>query len=116
MKLCSPPFAQLPQAPKQWYDTRDDVTKMNANKLTPKQERFCQTYVETGNATKAYRTAYDIAEKKPATVNRKANELLDHGKIPAKISAPQSERHATHEYTLDRIVRTYEEDCALVHE
>jgi phage terminase small subunit len=32
---------------------------MMTDKLTPKQERFVQAYIETGNATEAYRQAYD---------------------------------------------------------
>lgn len=53
--------------------------------LTPKQEAFCLAYIETGNASEAYRRAYDVGEAtKPETVNRKAKELLDNGKIAAR--------------------------------
>ena len=45
--------------------------------LTPKQHAFCFAYMETGNATLAYRRAYDAQYMKPATVNRKAKELLE---------------------------------------
>lgn len=54
-------------------------------KLTPKQEMFCLTYLETGNASAAYRSAYNIAKMKSGTVNRKAKELLDNGKITARL-------------------------------
>ena len=57
-----------------------------AKKLTPKQEAFCLSYIETGNASEAYRQAYDVGLKtKPETVNRKAKELLDNGKITARV-------------------------------
>ena len=29
------------------------------NKLTTKQEKFCKSFIETGNATEAYRRSYD---------------------------------------------------------
>ena len=44
-------------------------------RLTPKQEAFCLAYVETGNASEAYRRAYNAENMKPATVNRKAKML-----------------------------------------
>ncbi len=59
--------------------------------MTPKQEAFCLAYVETGNASEAYRRAYDAARMKPGTVNRKAKELLDNGKITARIDELRSE-------------------------
>lgn len=53
--------------------------------LTPKQENFCLAYLETGNASEAYRRAYDCEEAKPETVNRAAKELLDNPKIAARL-------------------------------
>lgn len=53
--------------------------------LTVKQEAFCLAYLETGNASEAYRRAYDAVKMKPATVNRKANELISDGKITARL-------------------------------
>jgi hypothetical protein len=55
--------------------------------LTPKQEAFCLAYLEAGNASEAYRHAYDAACMAPATVHRKAKALLDNGKIAARLSA-----------------------------
>ncbi len=55
-------------------------------KLTQKQERFCLAYVEGMTASDAYRKAYDAKRMKPETVNRKAKELLDNGKITARIA------------------------------
>lgn len=40
---------------------------------------------EAGNASEAYRRAYDAGKMKAATVNRKAKELMDNGKITARI-------------------------------
>lgn len=58
--------------------------------LTPKQEAFCLAYIETGNATESYRRSYDVSRMKPASINRKAKELMDNGIIAARISELQS--------------------------
>lgn len=52
--------------------------------LTPKQENFCLAYLETGNASEAYRRAYNTARMKTATIQRKAKELLHSGPIAAR--------------------------------
>jgi hypothetical protein len=54
--------------------------------MTPKQEKFCAVYVAIGNATEAYRQTYDTARMKPQTVNRKAKELVDNGKVAARLA------------------------------
>ena len=56
-----------------------------SQKLTQKQEDFCLAYIETGNATEAYRRAY-----KPKTANqnslwRMANRILDNVKVKSRI-------------------------------
>ena len=64
--------------------------------MTPKQEAFCLAYIETGNASEAYRRAYNAENMKPETVNRKAKDLLDNGKIRARLAElrePILERH-----------------------
>jgi phage terminase small subunit len=53
--------------------------------LTPKQEAFCLAYIETGNASEAYRRAYDASRMKPETINRAAKKCLDNGKIGTRL-------------------------------
>ena len=69
--------------------------------MTPKQERFCESYIETGNASEAYRQAYGAANMKAATINRRAKELMDNGKITARIEALQLIHSKRHNITLD---------------
>lgn len=69
-------------------------------KLTPKQESFCYKYIETGNASKAYRQSYDTENMKPASINRKAKELLDNGKIAARIITLYEASQKRHEVTV----------------
>lgn len=77
--------------------------------LTPKQEAFALAYVETGNASEAYRRAYDAEKMKPATVNRTAKELLDNPKIAARIEELQSGHAERHKLTVDDLLRELEE-------
>ncbi|MCL5286301.1 MAG: terminase small subunit [Nitrospirae bacterium] len=59
--------------------------------LTPKQEKFCLEYLECGNASKAYRASYTTDKMKDATIHRKAYELLQNGKIAARIDGLRAE-------------------------
>ena len=53
--------------------------------LTSKQETFCLAYLETGNASEAYRQSYDSSKMKSETVNRNAKAMLDNNKIAARL-------------------------------
>jgi phage terminase small subunit len=68
--------------------------------LTPKQEAFCLSYIETGNASEAYRRSYDAGKMAPATINRKAKELLDNGKITARLNDLRSAASTRAEMTV----------------
>lgn len=72
--------------------------------MTPKQENFCMAYIETGNASEAYRQAYDADEMQTTTVNRKAKELLDNGKITARIAELQNDSCLRHKTTVDTLL------------
>ena len=55
--------------------------------LTTKQEAFCLAYVETGNASEAYRSAYDVGENtKPETVWKRASELMADGAVAGRVA------------------------------
>ena len=53
--------------------------------LTLKQENFCLVYIESDNASEAYRQSYDAGRMKPETVNRETKILMDNHKITARI-------------------------------
>ncbi len=83
---------------------------MTKQTLTPKQEAFCLKYVETGNASEAYRQAYAVGDgTKPATVNRKAKECLDNGKITARVEQLQQRAQAKHDITIETLTEMYRE-------
>ena len=77
--------------------------------LTPKQENFCLAYLETGNASEAYRRAYDIGTMKPESVNRKAKELLDNVKITARLVQLRAPIIAKAKLTVEDLLRELEE-------
>jgi hypothetical protein len=80
------------------------------NGLTPKQEAFCLAYVEIGNASEAYRRAYDAGQMKPAVVNVKACELLARGKIAVRVEELKTDAVERHRVTVDDIARMLQED------
>lgn len=53
--------------------------------LTAKQEKFCQGVAKGLSYSDAYREAYDTDNMKDETINRKAKELVDNGKIAARL-------------------------------
>lgn len=77
--------------------------------LTPKQEAFCQAYIETGNASEAYRTAYAADKMKPETINRNAKALLDNSKIATRVAELQGEIKQRHNVTVDSLIAELEE-------
>lgn len=62
------------------------VGKRGQDGLTIKQERFAAAFVETGNASEAYRRAYDAKRMKAETVNRAAHDVLLDPKVAARIA------------------------------
>ena len=76
-----------------------------ASKLTPKQEAFCKAYIETGNASEAYRRAYNAGKMKPATVNRNAAALLQNNKVATRLGELQSAHQKRHEVTIDSLTK-----------
>jgi phage terminase small subunit len=54
--------------------------------LTLKQENFCLAYIETGNASEAYRRAYDADKTSAPVINVNAKKLLDSNKIALRIA------------------------------
>ena len=55
--------------------------------LTQKQEAFCLAFVETGNASEAYRRAYRAKKMAEKTVHECASRLLADRKVAARVAA-----------------------------
>ena len=78
-------------------------------KLTPKQENFVQAYIETGNASEAYRRAYDAEGMKPESIAVNASKLLDNAKVALMLQQLKAKAEKRHEITVDDILRELEE-------
>ncbi|ENI4952805.1 terminase small subunit [Proteus mirabilis] len=77
--------------------------------LTVKQEKFCQAYVETGNASEAYRMAYDTDKMKATSINSKAYELLNNGEVTVRVAQLQQEHRTKHDITVSDLLKELEE-------
>lgn len=81
---------------------------MNEKRLTIKQERFAVLFVELGDASAAYRQAYDAENMLPTTINRKAKDVRDHPTVAARISELQGRFQVGHGSTVDSLVAELE--------
>jgi len=59
--------------------------------LTQKQDNFLQKYLECGNASDAYRFAYQADNMKRAAINKAAAALLQHPVISGRVKKHRSE-------------------------
>jgi phage terminase small subunit len=63
---------------------------MAGGSLTPKQEAFARAYVETGNASEAYRRSYNAENCKPNVIWVKASEVLSDGNVAVRVAELQA--------------------------
>src|SRR5699024_6574709 len=77
--------------------------------LTPKQESFCQLYIELGNASEAYRQSYDADSMNENTVHRNASALMDNNKIATRLNQIRKEHSMRHNITVDTLLLELEE-------
>ena len=77
--------------------------------LTEKQERFCKSFVETGNATLAYKTAFNCENMQPQTINKRASELLAKSQIKGRIDELREVASRRHNITVDSLIDELEE-------
>jgi len=67
-------------------------------KLTDKQDKFARVYVETGNASEAYRQAYPRSKAwKPETLHPHASNMLKNNKVMARVDGLRVEKQAKYE-------------------
>lgn len=72
--------------------------------LTIKQENFCNYYVESGNASEAYRRAYSAGNMKQESIVVKASELLSKGNISVRVNELKANLQAKSDITKERIL------------
>lgn len=77
--------------------------------LTIKQEKFCMVYIETGNASEAYRQAYNAENMTQNAIAVEACRILDSPNISLRIKELKSGHIKRHELTIDDLVAELEE-------
>jgi hypothetical protein len=86
-----------------------------SNKLTIKQENFCQEYVNTGNATEAYRRAYNASKMKDEVISVKASELLKSGKVSVRVGELKAQVAEKFEVTREKLGKMLLDRAELVN-
>ena len=86
---------------------------MASKSLTPKQEAFALAYVETGNASEAYRQAYTVNGKSENAVHVEASRLLANPKVSLRVNELQAGHRERHNVTIDSLTKQLEEARAL---
>lgn len=77
--------------------------------LTPKQEKFCIVYLETGNASEAYRQSYNAENMSQNALNREASVMLDNPKIAQRVEQLRAPIIKKAQLTVEDLLRELEE-------
>ena len=73
--------------------------------LTLKQTNFCNYYIELGNASEAYRRAYNCENMNNNTINKLAFELIENPNVAPIIAEFKAKLQAKHDYTQDEAIK-----------
>lgn len=72
--------------------------------LTVKQEAFCNYYIETGNASEAYRRAFCCQKMQEKTIWERASVLLAKDKVRTRVKELQEELKGKSDLSKERIL------------
>lgn len=81
---------------------------MASDKLTIKQEKFCNKYLECGNASEAYRYAYNCSKMSDNAVWNASSLLMDHPKVTQRIDYLKSHLAEAAGITALQIIREHQ--------
>jgi hypothetical protein len=77
--------------------------------ITGKMEKACKVFVETGNQSEAYRSAYSTGNMTEKTTREKACKLFAKDNIRARVKELQAATLKRHEITVDSLAAEYDE-------
>lgn len=77
---------------------------LNEHGVTEQQEKFCRVFVETGNASEAYRQAYNAKNMGQNTIAVRASEMLDKSNITVRLSQLREVHAKRHGITVDTLL------------
>lgn len=83
--------------------------KLNEHGVTEQQEKFAQAFVETGNASEAYRRSYNTSRMAVNTIAKRASEMLDNGAVAGRIASLRQVHTKRHNVTVDSLIAELEE-------
>jgi len=79
-----------------------------SKKLTPKQRKFAEEYVNTGNASEAYRRAYDVGpDTKMEVINVEGSRLLSDPNIALRVKELQTKEAEDFQITRKEVADGY---------
>ncbi len=88
-----------------------------SSELTPKQESFVLAYLETSNATEAYRRAYNAENMSEGAINVEAHRVLNHPKVALRLQVLQERSAAkvvlTRGWVLEKLMRNVDKAIEL---
>lgn len=77
---------------------------LNEFGVTEQQEKFCRVFVETGNASEAYRQSYKSDRKNANTIAVDASRLLDKPNVNRRITMLRETHQKRHAITVDTLL------------
>ena len=84
-----------------------------SNRLTAKQENFCQAIVDGLNQSDAYRHAYEAARMLPATIANNAYMLMQNSDIAARVQGLRDQVTAGKAWTFEQGMEEVETNIRL---
>lgn len=85
-------------------------TELSNGSLSIKQENFCLAYLETGNASEAYRKAGYSKGMSDKTVNEASVRLLKNSKVIARLQKLREPIIERHNITIDDLIAELDEN------
>ena len=79
------------------------------SKLTIKQEKFAQKYIELGNASEAYRQSHDAENMSPESIKVEASRLKSSPNVAPTILKLQEQHREEHAVTIESLTKELEE-------
>jgi tRNA A-37 threonylcarbamoyl transferase component Bud32 len=73
--------------------------------MTPKQEAFARAYVETGNASEAYRSSYCAEKMSDQVIWNEASKLLQHHEVAVRVQQIQLAAQKRTEITVEKLTQ-----------
>lgn len=82
---------------------------LNEFGVTEQEEKFSQVFVETGNASEAYRQSYKSDKMSVNAIGVEASRMLDRPRVALRISQLREKHSKRHNVTVDSLVAELEE-------